>query len=508
MNRLGLIVASALLLPTTALAGGDLDACMAEPEPLCVLVLAEDVIRYSGDTKAGEYVGSSVAGALAAHGEGERARGLAADLPTAASRAEAWGAIAATLGDEAAEQEAIAVARTVADPLDRVRTLLSLSGRLDAPGPLMSAVTEVEKIADVAVRHQALTEVAAALATSGRSAMARSTARVMSRDDAGREAALAAIVDAEAAYSRLDDAAATLAEMTPGQDRDNAAQALASAYAMSGDTAAALALVDSIGDAEAQGWALASIVAAGDREQLDRIPWGEARDMALSRISLSELQAGNTNEALEAARTIGDVESRAIALRIIAEELSGGRATMIAAEIDHPEVRASIMADAAEKTARTGRVIAAVAMADSIALPAYQASGLLKVAVVTGDSDMFARAMTAAETLADEARAHAIAAIATAQADSGNATAARVTAGQIADIERRGFTEWQIARLEALAAETDMSAETLGAIEAPLPRALALSEIGDHAGAFAAALEVMEPVARAETLITVAGALR
>jgi hypothetical protein len=473
-----------------------------------VLALADDVIRYSGDATPGEYVGSSVAGAWAAHGYGDRARRLAADLPTAASRAEAWGAIAATLGDEAAEQEAIAAARDVADPLDRVRTLLSLSGRLDATGPLMSAITEVEKIGDPESRHQALAEVDAALAASGRSALARSTARLMARDNAGREAALAAIVDAEASHGRLDDARTTFEKMIPGPARDAAASALASALAMDGDSAAALALADAIEDEEALAWALASVVAAGDTAQLDRIPWGEARDMALSSVSLSEMQAGNTNQALEAARAIADVESRAIALQLIAQELSGGRATMIAAEIDHPEVRASIMADAAETTARTGRVIAAVAMADSIALPVYQASGLLKVALVTGDSDMFARAMTAAETLAGEDRADAIAAIATAQAESGNVGAARLSAEQIGDIERRGFTEWRIARLEALAAQGEMSAETLGAIEAPLPRALALSEIGDHAGAFKAALEVTDAVALAETLITVAGAMR
>jgi len=383
-----------------------------------------------------------------------------------------------------------------------------LSGRLDAPGPLMSAVSEVEKISDPAIRHQALAEVAAALAASGRSAMARSTARVMAGDDAGREAALAAIVDAEASYARLDDARATFEEMTPGPARDEAASSLARALALEGDVAGALALADGISDEEPQAWALAAVVAAGGIDQLDRIPWGEARDMALSSLSFDALQAGDARAAQKTAEDIGDDETRAIALRAVSREVSGGRATMIAAAINHPEIRASIMADAAEKTARTGRVIAAVAMADSIALPAYQASGLLKVAAVTGDSDMFARAMTAAESLSGDERDDAMAAIATAQADSGNAGAGRITAGQIADLERRGFTEWQIARIEALAAEGEMSAETLSAIEAPLPRALALSEIGDHAGAFKAALELMEPVARAETLITVAGALR
>jgi hypothetical protein len=471
-------------------------------------VLADDTIRYSDDTTAGAYVGSSVAGAWASHGEADRARALAAALPTAASRAEAWGAIAATLDDEAAEEEAIAAAREVADPLDRVRTLLSLSGQLDAPGPLMSAVTEVEKIGEAEIRHQALAEVAAALAASDRSAMARSTARVMAHDDAGREAALSAIVDAEASYGRLDNARTTFEEMTPGAARDEAASSLARALASEGDVADALALADGIADEEAQAWALAAVVAAGGTEQLDRIPWGEARDMALSSLSFAALQAGETREAQDMADDIGDDEARAIALRTVAREVSGGRATMIAASINHPEIRAAIMADAAESTARTGRVIAAVAMADSIALPTFQASGLLKVAAVTGDSDMFARAMTAAESLSGEERDDAIAAIATAQAESGNAGAGRVTAAEIADLERRGFTEWQIARLEALAAEGEMSAETLGAIEAPLPRALALSEIGDHAGAFKAALELTDAVARAETLILVAGAMR
>jgi len=41
-----------------------------------------------------------------------------------------------------------------------------------------------------------------------------------------------------------------------------------------------------------------------------------------------------------------------------------------------------------------------------------------------------------------------------------------------------------------------------------LPRALALSEIGEHASALKAALEVTESAARAETLIVVASAMR
>ncbi len=508
MRGLVLLAATVLTLPTLSWADSNVEACLADPEPLCVLTLADDMIRYSGDAHAPKYLGSSVAGAWASHGAKDRAHDLAAALPSPSTRAEAWGTIAATLGDEESRNSAIAEARGIAYPLDRVHALLSLSRRLDNPDPLMSAVTEVEKIADVGIRHQALIKVSAALAASGRSAIARSTARVMAQDDTGREATLAAVVDAEASDSRLDDASTTFAEMIPGPARDEAASTLARALALNGDASAALALADNIADEDAQAWALASVVAAGGIEQLDRIPWGEARDMALSSLSSDALQAGDTRAAQDAAQDIGNDETRAIALRAVARKVSGGRATMIAAEIDHPEIRAAIMADAAETTAKTGRVIAAVAMADSIALPAYQALGLLKVAAVTGDTDMFARAMTAAETLSQKERDDAIAAIATAQADSGNFGAARVTTEAIADAEHRGFTEWEIARLEALATKTGMTAETLSAITAPLPRALALSKIGEHASALKAALEVTEFAARAETLIIVASAMR
>jgi hypothetical protein len=341
-----------------------------------------------------EWALAEVAVAYARSGDRAAARSLLAhsSSPTAITWARTELACDLAVADA---KRALASLASLKQPAQRDRAYARIAAVLAAHGRTREGLAAIQRIGDLALRAQALTELAASPGAVADPALSAVLAQVLAQaprlDDSARPPMVAGIAAALAACGQLDSARRGLQMLADGDERDRALGKVAVALARFAQIAQAELIVGEIVDEDERDWVrgeLARLLAsAGDWDeayrQADAAGDSERRDALLGELVVAQARAGHTHAALARSLRIGDqaIRNRALVASAVYFGAAGDRdaATEVLSAISDVDALSRGLSALAEATA-TQDLAGAQELARRAARPLDQARALAAVA--------------------------------------------------------------------------------------------------------------------------------